>query len=98
MARKVTLQAVNSFYNRIEGKFGNTKIENGFGATYMYLHGNLIAVLDAEGVLKVSNAGWFSNTTKERLNGLEGVSVVQRKGVWYLNGNEWDGNLVKVND
>lgn len=62
----------------------------------MTLHGNLIARRGANGMIQVSNAGWFSNTTKERLNGIPGVSVCQRKGVWYLNGKEWNGEWVTV--
>lgn len=44
----------------------------------------------------ITNAGWQSNVTKERLNGLHNVSICQKKGVWYLNGQQWDGKLIKV--
>jgi hypothetical protein len=64
----------------------------------MYLFGNLIATLEHSvgGVLKVTNAGWKSNTTKERLNGLPRVSIQQKKGEWYLNGQLWNGELTQV--
>ena len=62
----------------------------------MKLHGNTIAVLrwDSQhcyGGLRITNCGWFTTTTKERLNGLSGVAIHQSKGVWYLNGDAWDG-------
>jgi hypothetical protein len=42
----------------------------------------------------ISNAGWFSKTTKERLNGLYGVSISQKAGEWYLNGIKWGGHWI----
>jgi hypothetical protein len=56
------------------------------------LHGNKIAALEADGKMWVSSAGWRSNTTKERLNGLPGVRVNQKNYQWYLNGQPWDGS------
>jgi hypothetical protein len=44
----------------------------------------------------VTNAGWFSNTTKERLNAIDGVSVYQKDWNWYLNGEQWNGKLIDV--
>ena len=67
------------------------------GETFrLKLHGNTIAVIDELGVLSVSNAGWASNTTKERLNGLPGVRVNQKNWSWYLNGTEWDGGWKRI--
>jgi len=57
---------------------------------------NTIATIDELGVLSVSNAGWASNTTKERLNGLPGVRVNQKNWNWYLNGQEWDGGWKRI--
>ena len=51
---------------------------------------------DPERTLSITNAGWESNTTKERLNGLDGVSIQQKAGIWYLNGKEWEGELIDV--
>ena len=63
---------------------------------FMLLHGNAIANLD-KGVLSIDSAGWKTNTTKERLNGLKGVSIHQKAGLWYLNGIVWCGKLTTVN-
>ncbi len=61
----------------------------------LYLHGNKIAERRG-GVLWVTLAGWPTVTTRERLNGLSGVRVTQKKGVQYLNGVEWGGEWVAV--
>ena len=63
----------------------------------MFLHGNKIAE-KRDGALWITNAGWNTVTTKERLNGLDGVTIFQRKHVWYLNGKEWCGEWVTVNN
>jgi len=86
MGRKVTETIVDAFLSGQTKTVGNTHCD-GSG---IYLHGNLIAIREADQIY-VSNAGWFSNTTKERLNGIPGVSVSQIKGEWYLNGEKWDG-------
>jgi len=52
--------------------------------------------LDEFNMLSVSNAGWASNTTKERLNGLPHVRVQQKNWNWFLNGVEWDGAWTRV--
>ena len=68
----------------------------------MFLHGNCIATRAHFGAelkdnqFMISAAGWKTNTTKERLNGLPGVSIRQKKGEWYLNGKLWDGNWIII--
>ena len=63
----------------------------------MYLFGNKIATYHSPtNTLEITNCGWTSNVTKERLNGLPGVNISQRKGIWYLNGEVWDGSLKKI--
>lgn len=61
----------------------------------IWLHGNKIAE-KRDGALWITNAGWSTTTTKERLNALHGVSITQKNFVWYLNGKEWDGEWIKV--
>ena len=56
----------------------------------LYLHGHLIAKADHNG-LQITNAGYFTNTTKERLNGLPHVHIHQKNFEWYLNGELWNG-------
>jgi len=59
----------------------------------LYLHGHLIAKADHNG-LQITNAGYFTRTTKERLNGLPNVHIVQKNFQWYMNGLKWDGQWI----
>ena len=96
MARKITTQAVNAFMiARKNFSQDNTTVTIEGNVITMRLHGNAIArrVVGSNDI-EVSNGGWSSNTTKERLNGLPGVSVCQRKGQWFLNGNAWNGEWI----
>ena len=94
--RKITKEAVQAFIEGRTFKKGNMKVE--FDATFwkLKLHNNTIATIDLLGVMSVSNAGWSSNTTKERLNGLPGVWVKQKNWNWFLNGSEWDGGWKRI--
>lgn len=97
MARKITLDAIHALFAGEKFNRDNTQVFVGeTGTRSLHLNGNLIARLFPCGRLEIGNGGWSSNTTKERLNGIPGVSIVQRKGVWYLNGVEWDGSWIEV--
>jgi hypothetical protein len=63
----------------------------------LYLFDNKIAEHRDDGMY-ITNCGWESKTTKERLNGLPDVRINQFKKKWYLNGEVWDGEWIKVND
>lgn len=84
--RKITQQAVDAFIAGCKFSSGNTSVVVDGNQVDMLLHGNRIA-RSLNGVVWVSNAGWSSNTTKERLNGILdalGVSgIYQRNFVWY---------------
>lgn len=93
--RKITSEAVNAFYNNETYKKSNTEVEVLQNETKFYLHGNLIAKKE-KGNVYISNAGWRTNTTKERLNGLPGVNIYQKNWQWYLNGKEWNGEWTTI--
>lgn len=92
--RKITKEAVDRFIiGGITFKSGNTRVDCSSVTNYMYLHDNLIAVNDhISGRIRVSLAGWNTNTTRERLNGIPGVNINTRNGIIYLNGNIIDDN------
>lgn len=96
--RKITNQAVNAFLNAQNFKGSNMEIEVKENVTIMKLHGNSIAYLynDPEKTLSITNCGWFTNTTKERLNSIPRVNIFQKNGVWFLNGNVWNGDLIDI--
>jgi hypothetical protein len=88
-----TEKTINSFMQGEPKKVGNTYTDG----KSLFLFNNMIAEHREDG-LYITNAGWFSKATKERLNGLPGVNIYQAKKKWHLNGQEWDGNWIKVND
>jgi len=94
--RKITKESVNAFLSGKTLNKGNMNVVKDGETFRLKLHGNTIATIDELGVLSVSNAGWSSPTTKERLNGLPGVSVNQKNWNWYLNGQEWDGGWKRI--
>ena len=95
--RQITKQSIAAFLNREYFSKQNTSVTTMNDKWYLKLHNNIIAVLHPDNTLMITNAGWQSNTTKERLNGLPNVHIQQKNFVWYLNGKEWDGNLIDIN-
>ena len=98
--RQITIDAIRAFNNNYKFKRSNTEVRI-FGydtnVTQLILHGNIIAYKDNTGTY-ISTCGWHTVTTKERLNGLHGVHIEQRNYIWYLNGIEWNGEKVKLED
>lgn len=94
--RKITRESVSAFLDGRKFNKGNMSVEVESDVTKLKLHGNTIATIDTLGVMSISNGGWSSNTTKERLNGLPNVSVHQKNWDWYLNGVEWNGGWIRV--
>ena len=96
--KKITSEAVKNFLNAIEFKKDNTKVEVLENVTILKLYNNPIAYKynDPEQTLSITMAGWITNTTKERLNGLPGVNISTKKGTLYLNGSEWGGELIDI--
>ena len=97
--RQITEESKNAFYNK--GKLNKQNMivfyDKYDQTSRMLLHDNCIAKYDHDNKkLNVSNCGWFSNTTKERLNALTNVEIRQKDFVWYLNGKEWNGNPIDI--
>ena len=96
--RKITQEACIAFENFQNYKKSNTKVIAFDNVNVeMTLYGNLIAYSCPKGIF-ISNGGWSSNTTKERLNGLTGVHIQQKDFVWYLNGEAWNGDWIRIGD
>lgn len=79
--RQITKESVNAFLNKQNLNKQNMSIfySNSQDTSYMALHGNTIAIYQHfNNVLKISNCGWQSNTTKERLNALPDVDIRQK--------------------
>ena len=97
--RQITQQSVNAFLNAKKFKKANMEVEVLPNVTLLKLHNNPIAYRynDPQRTLTISNCGWFSNTTKERLNALPNVNIQQKNFVWFLNGKEWNGERIDIN-
>ena len=99
--RKITAEACQAFESGQNYNKGNTQVKQNttaYNEVEMYLHGNAIALRSICGATYITNAGYKTNVTKERLNGLTGVHIQQRNFVWYLNGVEWDGGWIRIAD
>lgn len=100
MARQVTDKVAAAFLAGEKKKVGNTETDG----TSFFLHGNEIAT-KKHGDLYVSNAGWPTATTRERINGVinaagidAGVTQKGGKQILTISGNaqEWDGKWKSV--
>lgn len=104
--RGVTTTMVNAFYAGRPKKMKNTEVsveERGMRKwVVMYLHGNAIAKRRIHGTaLLLSAAGWSTNTTKERLNGIAsryGVNIWQSKFEWFWSRVDPFTGLVEVQE
>ena len=96
--RQITKDSINAFMNAKTFKRQNMEVQVLPNVTILYLHNNAIAYKynDPERTLTITNCGWFSNTTKERLNALPNVHIQQKNFVWYLNGKEWNGEKTDI--
>lgn len=89
--RQVTKKTREAFMNRYPARSGNTHTDG----NALFLHGNKIAEWRGK-ELWITLAGWPSPITRERLHGLPGVSLGQRKHRQYLNNAEWSGDWTRV--
>tara|TARA_R110000823_G_scaffold312781_1_gene439770 strand:+ start:251 stop:544 length:294 start_codon:yes stop_codon:yes gene_type:complete len=96
--RKITEESVDAFLNAKKFKKANMEVEVLPNVTILKLYGNKIAYMynDPERTLSITNCGWKTTTTKERLNAIPGVSIFQKNWQWYLNDKQWDGELIDI--
>lgn len=93
--RKITEKMMDAFNGGYNMQESNTEVKN----KAIYLFGHRIAWRE-NGKLYIQavfdDFKRISNTTKERLNALKGVSVYTIKKQHYLNGVLWDGKKTEV--
>lgn len=96
--RKITRDAQYAFMHRENFKRDNTEVKqhNEVSAS-LYLHGNEIAWMDETGIF-INHRGWSTATTKERLNGLCGITIHQHNFQWFVDGVGWDGSTLRIGD
>lgn len=98
--RKVTQETVQSFLNQQPTTKGNVFVS---GKEY-YLHNNKIMEHRSDGIY-ISNAGFETLTTKERLNGLGSITgkfqIFQKNFQWFIQftnqkPKQWNGKWIKI--
>jgi len=103
--RLITQESVTAFLNAKKFNKSNMSVEVLPNVTILKYQGNSIAYKynDPKQTISVTNCGWESNTTKERLNAVIGLSglnigkIYQKNWIWYLDGKKWDGSLTNLN-
>ena len=100
--RKIEREMIQAIIDRKDWRKANTEVLiEGFLCS-VYLHGNRIAEYDLRDMsLSVNNCGWFTPTTKSRINALtqsiNGAShVFQKNYQWYIH--LINGPTVEFND
>lgn len=65
------------------------------GSIGIMLHGTCVVKIHPDNSATLNTGGWYSSTTKDRMNKYSPVRVYQRKGQWYLeNGEEYEDGVV----
>jgi len=103
--RVITKESVKAFLNAKKFNKSNMSVEVKPNVTILKYQGNSIAYKynDPKQTISITNCGWQSNTTKERLNGVIDLSdlnigrIYQKNWVWYLDGKEWNGKITDLN-
>jgi len=89
--KKITEQSIKCFLNNKKFSSGNMKVTVNTEKCSLLLHGNEIAFLSANGIY-ISDCGWQTTTTKERLNGLLDTlgkrGLYQKDFIWYWKNEE----------
>ena len=88
---------VQAIINGYPLKKSNTKVEQRNGETFVYLFENMIAHINKQEIF-ITNCGWFTQTTKERLNAILKIhglyELSQKNFKWYLGDEEFQGNKI----
>lgn len=99
--RKTTREAAEAFINGTTYKNSNTSVFIAGDVVTLSLYGNAIATRDLPHPTKmmVSLAGWSTNTTRERLNGLLEMYGIEHRfgcssGSTTFKGNVTDPNIL----
>jgi hypothetical protein len=65
------------------------------GSVGIALHGTTVVRIHPDNSATLNTGGWYTITTKDRINQYSPVRVYQRKGQWYLeSGLEYEDGMV----
>jgi len=68
------------------------------GSVGIMLHSTYVVKIHPDNSATLNTGGWYSSTTKDRMNKYSPVRVYQRKGQWYLESGEEYEDGVTVAD
>ncbi len=83
--------------NRTTRKIGNNTYAEILpdGSVGIMLHSTYVVKIHPDNSATLNTGGWYSATTKDRINQYSPVRVYQRKGQWYLDsGLEYEDGMV----
>jgi len=87
--RKIESQMNSAIRRGVNWASGNTGVFSDGNVSKVYLHGNHIATITNNELKLYSGGGWFTNTTKSRLNALiqefSKGGIFQKNFNWFLN-------------
>ena len=83
---------IEAFKEKKAKKLSNTESTG----KQLLLFGNCIAKWSLNRIW-ITSAGWKTVTTRDRLQIL-GANLHVKKGIWYLNDVEWNGDWIQIDD
>jgi hypothetical protein len=93
--------------NRESKKIGHNTLlsKTDFNEIGIRYHSTYIIKIDPTNIIKLDTKGWWTKTTKDRLNqflNCRGVSIYQEKDMWYIRGNngtfKYDDGIMVTED
>ena len=90
--KAISKKTAYALLNYNKTKTGNTIVWQDSEGSHMSLFGNKIAWVTLDGSLYVTDCGWVTPTTRDRLSAVLGLPLSIRKGAWVLDGQPWDGS------
>ena len=90
--KAISKKTAYALLNYNKTKTGNTIVWQDSEGSHMSLFGNEIAWVTLDGSLYVTDCGWVTPTTRDRLSAVLGLPLSIRKGAWVLDGQPWDGS------
>ncbi len=100
MAKKITMDSVHAFLISKEFRRENMEVNTNGDVTYLRLWGNTIATKTKDGRIYIDSCGWYTKTTKERLNYLldsyNSPRIYQKNWLWYIGSTLWNGDKIRI--
>ena len=86
MTHAEAIKMVHGKTNRKTRKVGNNTYAEILpdGSVGITLHSTMIVRIHQDNSATLNTGGWYSSTTKNRINKYSPVHVCQKKGMWYL--------------